>query len=184
MGFRRIDTPIEGLCVIEPRLFPDGRGWFLETYNRQAFAELGIGVDFVQDNMSRSRLWTLRGLHFQTRRPQAKLVSVLRGRVFDVAVDLREGSPTLGRWHAETLDAESKRMVFVPAGFAHGFLTLEDGTEFCYKCSDYYDPAGQGGIRYDDPDIAIDWPLPAGVEPLLSDKDLRLPRLRDPGGDR
>ncbi len=179
MEFRAHKTPIDGLLVIEPKLFTDERGYFMESYRKADFAELGIEVDFVQDNQSRSRLGTLRGLHFQKTNPQAKLVRALKGKVFDVAVDLRGGSPTFGKWHAVTLDADSKKQFYIPAGFAHGFLALTDGAEFVYKCSTYYAAADEGGIIYNDPEIGIDWPLVQVGEPILSDKDKCLPRLRE-----
>ncbi|HUU03099.1 MAG TPA: dTDP-4-dehydrorhamnose 3,5-epimerase [Myxococcota bacterium] len=181
MEFRAHKTPIDGLLIIEPKLFTDERGYFMESYRKADFVGLGIEVDFVQDNQSRSCLGTLRGLHFQKTNPQAKLVRALSGKVFDVAVDLRSGSPTFGKWHAVTLDADSKKQFYIPAGFAHGFLALTDGAEFAYKCSAYYDAVDEGGIFFDDPEIGIDWPLQQVGQPLLSDKDKRLPRLRDLG---
>ncbi len=179
MEFRAHRTPIDGLLIIEPKLHVDERGYFMESYRKADYAEMGIDVDFVQDNQSCSRRGTLRGLHFQKTRPQAKLVRALQGKVFDVAVDLRGKSPTFGKWHAVTLDADSKKQFYIPAGFAHGFLALTDDTEFAYKCSAYYDAADEGGILFNDPDIGIDWPLQQVGEPLLSDKDRHLPRLCD-----
>lgn len=168
--------------LITPRRFADDRGWFSETHSDRTFArETGTTVRFVQDNQSLSRpVHTLRGLHFQ--RPphaQAKLVRCLRGRIFDVAVDLRRGSPTLGHWVGAELDAASGRQLFVPAGFAHGFLTLEPDTEVFYKVDDFYSAECDAGIRWDDPAIGIDWGLPAGVAPVLSPKDATLPGLAD-----
>ncbi|RLB58106.1 MAG: dTDP-4-dehydrorhamnose 3,5-epimerase [Deltaproteobacteria bacterium] len=178
MNFTATKTPIEGLLVIEPRRFGDERGFFMETYRRNQFAELGIDCDFVQDNHSRSARGTLRGLHFQKRHPQAKLVRVLRGRVFDVAVDLRRGSASFGSWYGLVLDDRRHRQLFIPVGFAHGFLALSDGAEVAYKCSTYYRPDDEGGLRWDDPRLAIDWPLAeAGGEPILSDKDRSWPLL-------
>lgn len=173
---RRPSPPIH---VILPRRHGDARGWFSETYNRDTFGALGITCAFVQDNHSLSRLaFTLRGLHFQTPpHGQDKLVRCIRGRVFDVAVDVRAGSPTYGRWAAAELSAENGHQLFVPVGFAHGFLTLEPDCEVTYKCSDTYAPEHDGGIRWDDPAIGIDWPLPAGTTPELSPKDARLPLL-------
>ena len=166
-------------AIIEPRRHGDARGWFVETYNRDTFAGLGIATAFVQDNHSLSRPgFTLRGLHFQTPpRAQDKLVRCIRGRIFDVAVDIRRGSPTLGRWVGIELSAENGRQLYVPAGFAHGFLTLEPECEVVYKCSDTYAPEHDAGIRWDDPAIGIDWPLPAGVTPELSPKDEVQPLL-------
>jgi len=165
---------------IVPRRFEDARGWFSETWQRDRFAAAGIDAGFVQDNQSYSRpVGTLRGIHFQTPPfAQAKLVRCLRGRIWDVAVDLRAGSPTYGRWVAAELTAERGEQLFVPAGFGHAFLTLEPDTEVAYKVDAFYDPASDGGIRWDDPDLAIAWPLP-GAAPELSDKDAGLPQLRD-----
>lgn len=176
---RIIPTPISGLVLIEPVIFRDDRGYFMESYNRQSYSKLGIVMDFIQDNQSRSRKGTLRGLHFQKQHPQAKLVRALNGKVFDVAVDLRVGSPTLGRWYGVTLDADSFMQFFVPAGFAHGYLALTDGAEFAYKCSDFYHPEDEGGVLWCDPDIGIDWPLDDIGQPLLSENDKKLPSFRD-----
>lgn len=165
--------------LIESRRFEDARGWFTETYSQRTFAERGIDCDFVQDNHSLSHpAFTLRGLHFQTPpHAQAKLVRCIKGRIFDVAVDLRRGSPTYARWVGTELSAENGIQLFVPIGFAHGFLTLEPDCEVVYKCSDHYAPANDAGIRWDDPDIAIEWPLPAGVTAELSAKDEVQPAL-------
>lgn len=159
----------------------DARGWFVETYNRNIFEKLGIDCTFVQDNHSLSRPpFTLRGLHFQTPpRAQAKLVRCIRGRIFDVAVDVRRGSPTYGQWVGAELSAENGDQLFIPIGFAHGFVTLEPDCEVTYKCSDTYAPEHDGGIRWDDPAIGIDWPIPAGVTPELSAKDKVQPLLAD-----
>ena len=159
--------------LIRPRRHGDARGWFTETYNRDAFAQLGIACTFVQDNHSLSaQAFTLRGLHFQTPpRGQDKLVRCIRGRIFDVAVDIRKGSPTFGQWVGAELSAENGHQLFVPVGFAHGFLTLEENCEVTYKCSDTYSPNHDCGIRWDDPAMGIDWPIPAGVAPELSAKD-------------
>lgn len=165
---------------IVPTRHGDARGWFTESYNRRRLAEQGIDVDFVQDNHSFSaRKGTLRGLHFQVSpEPQAKLVRCLAGAIWDVAVDVRAGSPTYGQWVAAELTAAGGEQLFVPVGFAHGFITLTDNAEVAYKASGYYAPACDAGIAWDDPDIAIAWPL-AGIEPQLSDKDRKLPRLAD-----
>lgn len=167
----RIETILEGAFVLEPDVHGDERGFFMETYNAKTFAELGITCEFVQDNHSLSGRNVLRGLHYQVTHPQAKLVRVISGEVYDVAVDIRRGSPTFGKWMSAKLSAENKRMLFVPAGFAHGFYVLSETAEFLYKCSDFYDAGGERGIIWNDPDLAIDWPIPEGVAPLLSDKD-------------
>lgn len=172
-------TDIEGPLIIEPDVFSDDRGSFTETYNEVRYAEAGIPDVFVQDNLSVSRKGVLRGLHFQSPpHAQGKLVQVLRGRVFDVAVDIREGSPTFGRHVSVELSAENHRQFFIPVGFAHGFLALEDDTVFQYKCTDVYAPEQDGGIRYDDPTLGIAWP---DGPYLVSDKDRRQPLLRDLG---
>lgn len=175
---RRIDTAIDGVCLIEPVVHGDHRGFFMESYHKDRFAALGIEDDFVQDNHSRSRAGVLRGLHYQLGRPQAKLVRATRGRVFDVVVDLRRGSPSFGRWVGAELSEENRRMLYAPAGFGHGFLVLSEIAEFQYKCSDFYAPEEERGIRWDDPAIAIDWPL-AGLDPILSDRDLAWPHLEN-----
>ena len=167
--------------LIKPRRFGDERGWFAEVYHAQRFAAGGIDTAFVQDNHSLSRpAFTLRGLHFQTPpHGQAKLVRCIRGRIFDVAVDVRQGSPTYGRHVSVELSAENGWQMFIPVGFAHGFFTLEADCEITYKVSDHYAPDNDGGIAWDDPDIGIAWPLPAGIAPVLSGKDANLPALRD-----
>jgi len=172
------DSPAQ---LIRPRRHGDARGWFVETYNRDTFAAAGIACTFVQDNHSLSApAFTLRGLHFQTPpRAQDKLVRCIRGRIFDVAVDVRAGSPTWGRWVGAELSADNGHQLFVPVGFAHGFLTLEPDCEVAYKCSDTYAPDHDGGISWDDPAIGIRWPLPAGATPELSAKDARQPALAD-----
>jgi dTDP-4-dehydrorhamnose 3,5-epimerase len=156
--------------VIEPNVFGDERGFFLEFYNAREFAALGIDRSFVQDNHSRSRRGVLRGLHYQLRRPQAKLLRVVQGEVLDVAVDLRRGSPTLGRWHGEILSAENKRMIFVPEGFAHGFYVLSESADINYKCSDFYASEDERGVAWNDPELAINWPL-GSETPTLSARD-------------
>ena len=149
---------IEGLKVIEPTVFGDARGYFMETYNYNDFKEAGIDVEFVQDNQSSSHYGVLRGLHFQINYPQDKLVRVVNGEVFDVAVDLREGSKTYGKWFGVVLSAENKKQFFIPKGFAHGFLVLSESAEFTYKCSDFYHPGDEGGLAWNDPEIGIEWP--------------------------
>jgi len=179
MGIRVFPTPIAGLLVVEPKVFEDARGYFMESYQQKEYADAGIDVGFVQDNQARSVCGTLRGLHFQKKHPQAKLVRALQGRVFDVAVDLRGGSETFGRWHGEFLDAGSHRQFFVPAGFAHGYLVLSETAVFAYKCSDFYHPEDEGGLLWSDPGVGIRWPLEGLGEPLLSQKDQKLPKLAD-----
>ena len=169
-------TSIEGVYIIEPKLFSDERGYFMETYNRQDFEEEGLHIDFVQDNQSMSKRGVLRGLHFQKRFPQTKLVRVLSGRVFDVAIDLRPGSATYGKWEGVELSAENKKQFLIPRNFAHGFLVLSDTAEFAYKCDDFYHPEDEGGLAWDDPAIGVVWP-DAGVAPLLSEKDRKNPTL-------
>ena len=172
-------TEIDGLYVIEPTVFGDDRGYFMETYNYNEFKEAGLGMTFVQDNESKSRRGVLRGLHFQTRNPQGKLVRVIEGEVFDVAVDLREGSKTFGKWYGVTLNTENKRQFYIPEGFAHGFLVLSDEAEFVYKCTDFYHPGDEGGLAWNDPDIGINWPIPEGMELILSEKDQKWGGIKD-----
>lgn len=164
---------IQGLCVIEPAVYGDARGYFMETYNYNDFKEAGIDKVFVQDNQSASVKGVLRGLHYQINYPQDKLVRVVSGEVYDVAVDLREGSATFGKWFGVRLSAENKKQFFIPKNFAHGFLVLSESAEFCYKVTDFYHPDDEGGIMWNDPDIGVEWPLDelAGVDILLSDKD-------------
>ena len=175
-----IKTPIEGLIIIEPTVFADNRGYFMETYNRQAFADAGLHMTFVQDNQSMSKKGVLRGLHLQTQFPQGKLVRVIFGEVYDVGVDLRRGSSTYGQHFGTILSGENKRMLYIPEGFAHGFLVLSDEAVFAYKCTELYHPEFDAGIAWNDPDIGIDWPLD-GIEPALSEKDKKLPLLRETG---
>jgi len=179
--FTKVDTPVLGLYIVEPTVFGDQRGFFMETYNKKEFQEIGIDIGFVQDNHSRSKKGTLRGLHFQVKFPQEKLVRVIKGEVYDVAVDIRKNSATFGKWFGVVLSEENKRQFFIPAGFAHGFLTLSEIAEFTYKCSDYYHPEDEGGIIWNDEDIAIDWPLKEyGIDELiLSEKDRKLPKLKE-----
>jgi dTDP-4-dehydrorhamnose 3,5-epimerase len=174
------ETSLPGLLVIEPRVFEDARGFFLERYHADRYAEAGIPGPFVQANHSRSAQGTLRGLHFQRRHPQGKLVECLRGRIWDVAVDLRAGSPTLGQWASVDLDEASHRQLWVPPGFAHGFCVLSATADVLYACTDVYHPGDEGGIAWDDPALAIPWPVGA---PLLSAKDAEWPRLDDLGPD-
>jgi dTDP-4-dehydrorhamnose 3,5-epimerase len=168
-------TPLEGLILIEPRCFEDERGFFLETFQAERYRQAGITDDFVQDNQSRSRKAVLRGLHFQVRRPQAQLVTVMRGRVFDVGVDLRPQSPTFGRWFGVELGDEGPRQLYMAPGFAHGFCVLSDWADLHYKVSRRYDPADEGGLRWDDPDIGITWPI---ASPRVSPRDAAYPVLR------
>ncbi len=184
---------IEGLYVIEPAVHGDSRGYFVETYNRRDMEEAGLSMNFVQDNQSMSVKGVLRGLHFQKQYPQGKLVRVISGRVFDVAVDIRPGSKTYGKWHGVELSAENHLQFYISEGFAHGFLVLSDKAEFCYKCTDFYHPGDEGGIAWNDPTIGIEWPELVGTYPgsassegyalkdgtplLLSDKDQKWNRL-------
>lgn len=170
---------IEGLKVITPQVFGDSRGYFMETYNRNDFEEAGIDLVFVQDNQSASKKGVLRGLHFQKKFPQDKLVRAVRGEVFDVVVDLRAGSQTYGKWYGVILSEENKKQFLVPKNFAHGFLVLSEYAEFCYKCTDFYHPNDEGGLLWNDPDIGITWPIPEGVEPILSDKDRLWSGIKD-----
>lgn len=167
---------LEGLLLFEPKVFSDARGFFMETWNQRRYAEAGLQADFVQDNISFSRQGALRGLHCQNPSPQGKLVLVLQGAVFDVAVDLRQSSSTFGKWHGVELSSDNKRQFFVPPGFAHGFLVLSDTAMFHYKCTDLYSPKDELTIRWDDPDIGIDWPMKT---PTVSEKDANGLRLRE-----
>lgn len=172
MGKIKVEScPIEGLKIITPTVFGDERGYFMETYNYQDFKEAGLDYVFVQDNQSASKRGVLRGLHFQTKHPQDKLVRVISGEVFDVAVDLREGSPTYGQWFGTVLSAENKKQFFIPKHFAHGFLVLSEFAEFTYKCTDFYYADEQGGIAWNDPQIGVEWPIPEGMELILCDAD-------------
>lgn len=173
-----IPTTIADVVLIEPQVFGDHRGFFMETWRRDVFAANGIELPFVQDNHSLSARGILRGLHYQIRQPQGKLVRVISGEVFDVAVDIRKKSPTFGRWVGKVLSADNKLMLYVPPGFAHGFYVMSESAEFVYKCTDFYAPEHERAIRWDDPDIAIDWPLDAGGPPVLSAKDEQAPLLR------
>lgn len=170
------ETRLPGVLLIEPRVFGDQRGYFMETWNQLRYSGAGLDVSFVQDNLSRSCRNTLRGLHYQDPSPQGKLVSVLEGEVFDVAVDIRPNSPTYGRWVGYFLSSENHRQLYVPPGFAHGFCVTSETALFSYKCTDYYNPATEGGIAWNDPDLGIAWPV---KDPLLSNRDQQAPPLRE-----
>ena len=170
---------IEGLYVIEPTVFKDERGYFVETYNQNDMKEAGLDMVFVQDNQSMSTRGVLRGLHFQKQFPQGKLVRVGRGKVFDVAVDLRSDSKTYGKWFGVELSAENMKQFYIPEGFAHGFLVLSDEAEFCYKCTDFYHPGDEGGLAWNDPEIGVEWPLEEGVDLIISEKDQKWKGLKD-----
>lgn len=186
---------IEGLCIIQPAVHGDSRGYFMETYNQKDMNEAGLSMVFVQDNQSCSSKGVLRGLHFQKEYPQGKLIRTVRGRVFDVAVDLRSSSKTYGKWYGVELSQDNKRQFYIPEGFAHGFLVLSDFAEICYKCTDFYHPGDEGGLAWNDPEIGIDWPelqgeyqgsasgegytLPDGTPLILSDKDQKWVGLKD-----
>jgi len=174
-----VPTAIPEVVVLEPRVFGDERGFFFECWNRRAFAEAGLDIEFVQDNHSKSQRGILRGLHYQTQNVQGKLVRVVAGEVFDVAVDLRRDSPSFGRWVGMTLSAANHRVMWIPPGFAHGFYVTGESAEFLYKCSDYYAPEHEVSIRWDDPEIGIDWPLVGGAPPTLSAKDAAGLSFRD-----
>lgn len=176
-----IKTEIPCMVVIEPQVFGDRRGYFMEVWNKAVFEEAGLHWDFVQDNESRSKKGVIRGLHFQKKHTQGKLVRCTEGAVWDVGVDLRKGSPTYGKWHGVTLSAENKRQFYIPEGFAHGFVVLSDVATFNYKCTDIYAPEYDGGIRWNDPDVAVKWPLDQIDEKdlIFSDKDQKQPFLKD-----
>lgn len=173
---QRIETTLPGVVILEPRVFEDDRGFFFETYNREAFLEIGIERNFVQDNHSKSGRGTVRGLHYQLQFPQAKLCRVIQGEVWDVAVDIRRGSPTFGQWTANLLSAENKRQIYIPRGFAHGFSVLSETAEFLYKCDDLYHPEDQYGIIWNDNSLNIRWDV---ERPILSPKDTLHPLLQD-----
>lgn len=172
-----IKTKIEGVYIIEPKVFGDQRGYFMETYNEKEFKEHGLNYMFVQDNQSKSKKGVLRGLHFQKKFPQAKLVRAVSGEVFDVAVDLRKNSPTYGKWVGVVLSSENKRMFMVPRGFAHGFVVLSETAEFAYKCDEFYHPEDEGGLMWNDEEIGIEWPI--DIEPILSEKDKKYLSLKE-----
>ena len=171
-----IETELPGVILIEPKIFGDSRGFFLETYHDSRYQQVGIPGPFVQDNHSRSSRGVLRGLHFQLKHPQGKLVSVARGEVFDVAVDVRHGSPTFGQWFGTVLSEDNHHQLYIPPGYAHGFCVLSETADFLYKCTDYYLPEDEGGVIWNDPDIAIQWPMSS---PTLSDKDSKNPGLAE-----
>lgn len=177
--FNFIKTDIEGVFIIEPTAFGDERGYFMETYQYNDFSAAGIDVKFVQDNQSMSKKGVLRGLHFQKDFPQSKLVRVIKGEVYDVAVDLREGSKTYGKYVGVRLSAENRRQFFIPKNFAHGFLVLSDEAEFVYKVDDFYHPNDEGGLMWNDPDIAVEWPISDDMEIILSEKDKVNPFFRE-----
>ena len=169
-----IQTKLANCVIIEPKVYGDDRGFFLETFQAERYATAGITLPFVQDNHSRSSKGVLRGLHFQKTKPQGKLVRVVRGKVYDVAVDIRLGSPTYGRWEAVVLSEDNKKQFWVPPGFAHGFVVISDSADFEYKCTDYYDPSDEGSLLWSDPDLNIPWPID---NPILSEKDAQAPLL-------
>ena len=177
--FQFTKTGIEGLVVVEPKVFGDNRGYFMETYNYNDFKAAGLDMVFVQDNQSKSKKGVLRGLHFQKKNPQGKLVRVVSGEVYDVAGDLRKGSDTYGKWYGVLLSAENKKQFYVPEGFAHGFVVMSETAEFVYKCTRFYDPSDEGGLMWNDPEIGIDWPVPENAELLLSEKDQHHQPLKD-----
>ena len=170
------ETPLPGVLMIEPKVFEDDRGYFLEAYHRDRYAEAGMRCDFVQDNHALSNKGVLRGLHFQATHPQVKLVRVIRGEVFDVAVDVRRGSPTFGKWFSAILSGKNKHQLYIPEGFAHGYCVLSEVADFEYKVTDFYWPDDQAGVIWNDPDLAISWPI---QDPILSEKDKSLPRLSE-----
>ncbi|AKN31943.1 dTDP-4-dehydrorhamnose 3,5-epimerase [Clostridium carboxidivorans P7] len=170
-NFNFIKTEIDGVYIIDVEIFSDKRGYFIETYNYDDFKSVGLDMVFVQDNQSSSKKGVLRGLHFQKTHPQGKLVRVIKGEVFDVAVDIRKNSKTFGKWVGVTLSEGNKRQFYIPQGFAHGFLVLSDESEICYKCTDFYHSEDEGGIAWDDPEIGIEWPMEGIDEIILSDKD-------------
>ena len=177
--FKFVDTGIEGMFVVEPTVFEDNRGYFMETYQENDFKEAGHDLTFVQDNQSNSTKGVLRGLHHQVNYPQGKLVRVIRGEVFDVGVDLRGDSPTYGKWHGEILSEDNKKQLYIPPKFAHGFLVLSDEAEFLYKCTEFYHGEDESGIMWNDEDIGIDWPLDGIDEIILSDKDKELKSFKE-----
>jgi len=177
--FKFMETSIEGVYIVEPTVFGDERGYFMETYHEREFKEAGIDATFVQDNQSKSKRGVLRGLHFQRTKPQGKLVRVIRGEVFDVAVDLRRDSPTYGKWEGVILSEDNKKQFYIPEGFAHGFLVLSDEAEFTYKCTEFYHADDEGGILWNDPEIGVEWPLEGLDEIILSEKDEKWKTLKE-----
>ena len=178
-NFKFIETKIKDLYIIEPKVFGDERGYFMETYSQKAFEEAGLTMKFVQDNESKSKKGVLRGLHFQTKHTQGKLVRVTQGEVWDVAVDLRKGSPTFGQWEGVHLSAENKRQFYVPEGFAHGFVVLSDEAVVNYKCTDFYAPEYDSGLLWNDKDVNVEWPLEGIEEIILSEKDKKQKTLKE-----
>lgn len=178
-NFTFTQTSIDGVIIVDVKSYGDERGYFMETYKQEDFEKGGIKATFIQDNQSASSQGVLRGLHFQINHPQSKLVRVVEGEVFDVAVDLRPGSPTFGKWEGVVLSAQNKRQFFIPRGFAHGFYVMSEHATFCYKCDDVYHPGDEGGLAWDDPEIDITWPLVEGAPVLLSDKDKVYPSLKE-----
>ncbi|MBV4423598.1 dTDP-4-dehydrorhamnose 3,5-epimerase [Clostridium tyrobutyricum] len=178
-NFKFVNTEIKGVYIVQTKVFGDNRGYFMETYNYNDFKEAGLDMEFVQDNQSKSTKGVLRGLHFQKKHSQGKLVRVTKGKVFDVGVDLRDGSETYGKWVGVVLSEENKKQFYLPKGFAHGFVVLSDEAEFCYKCTDFYHPEDEGGLIWNDPDIGIKWPLDGIDNIIFSDKDKLWPRLKD-----
>lgn len=177
--FKFSETEIKDMFVVEPTVFEDNRGYFMETYHEKEFKEAGHDLTFVQDNQSKSIKGVLRGLHLQVNYPQGKLVRVIKGKVFDVGVDLRGDSPTYGKWHGEILSDENKKQLYIPPKFAHGFLVLSDEAEFVYKCTEFYHGEDESGIKWDDPDIGVEWPLDEIEEIILSDKDNELKSFKE-----
>jgi len=177
--FKFMETSIEGVYIVEPTVFGDERGYFMETYHEREFKEAGIDATFVQDNQSKSKRGVLRGLHFQRTKPQGKLVRVIRGEVFDVAVDLRRDSPTYGKWEGVILSEDNKKQFYIPEGFAHGCLVLSDEAEFTYKCTEFYHADDEGGILWNDPEIGVEWPLEGLDEIILSEKDEKWKTLKE-----
>ena len=177
--FKITKCEIEGLYILEPKVFYDDRGYFMETYNQNDFDELGLNMKFVQDNESKSKRGVLRGLHFQKKHPQGKLVRVIKGSVYDVAVDIRKNSKTFGKWVGVELSEENKKQFYIPQGFAHGFLVLSEEAQFVYKCSDFYYPEDEGGIIYNDSTINISWPIPEDMEVVISEKDKKWGGLKE-----
>ncbi|WP_040194982.1 dTDP-4-dehydrorhamnose 3,5-epimerase [Clostridium culturomicium] len=178
-NFNFVKTKIKDLYIVEPKLFGDDRGYFMESYNKKDFFEAGLKMEFVQDNESKSRKGVLRGMHFQTKFTQGKLVRVTSGAVYDVAVDLRKGSPTFGKWEGVLLSEENKKQFYIPEGFAHGFLVLSNEAIFNYKCTNFYAPEYDSGVLWDDPDIGIEWPLDNIEEVILSEKDKKQKKLKE-----
>ena len=179
--FKITKCEIEGLYILEPKVFYDDRGYFMETYNQNDFDELGLNMKFVQDNESKSKRGVLRGLHFQKKHPQGKLVRVIKGSVYDVAVDIRKNSKTFGKWVGVELSEENKKQFYIPEGFAHGFLVLSEEAQFVYKCSDFYYPEDEGGIIYNDSTINISWPIPEDMDVVISEKDKKWGGLKEYG---